>query len=248
WHENYKAMNDKDKWVLASGRRVENVILEACEKMGSKEFDSSPARLFILDTSDPVVERWFSNDEWKEITSKLSPLPEADRTLADLFKQLYSVRTTTMLREILKSGLIPGDVPYDKNLHFNLQWAEMVLLKFLILFEAPDKPLTQQHSEGWYGFNIWSQILDTGLLDLQGLTLERGENTCRATAQRRNDQSDDPTGRVKIGNRLDGIIRTLGGGRHELGGIEDGATFKGGVAATKWRDDQSKLIKCMRDM
>ncbi|KAG0133122.1 hypothetical protein HOY82DRAFT_275060 [Tuber indicum] len=241
-------MNDKDKWVLASGRRVENVILEACEKMGSKEFDSSPARLFILDTSDPVVERWFSNDEWKEITSKLSPLPEADRTLADLFKQLYSVRTTTMLREILKSGLIPGDVPYDKNLHFNLQWAEMVLLKFLNLFEAPDKPLILPHSEGWYGFNIWSPILDAGLLDLQGLTVERKENSCPATAQRRSHQRDEPKGRVKLGHHLDGIICTLGGGYHEFGGIQHGATFEGGVIAEEWQSDQFKLIKCMRDM
>ncbi|KAG0138638.1 hypothetical protein HOY82DRAFT_631252 [Tuber indicum] len=248
WYDNYKTMKNKGKWVLASGRCVENVILKACEKMGSKAFASSPARLFILDTSDPLVEGWFSNDEWKEITSKLSPLPEADETLADSFKAFYCVRTTTMLREILKSGLIPGDVTYDKNLHFNLQWAEMVLLKFLILFEAPDNPLIQQHNEGWYVFNIWSQILDTGVLDLQGLALERGENTCQATSLCRNHQRDDPMGRVKLGHRLDGIIRTLVGGHHEFGGIEDGATFKGGVVATKWKSDQSKLIKCMRDM
>ncbi|KAG0133109.1 hypothetical protein HOY82DRAFT_641540 [Tuber indicum] len=248
WYDNYKKMNNKDKWVLASGRRVENVILEACEKMGSKEFASSPARLFILDTSDPVVERWFRNDEWKEIKSKLSPLPGADEALVDSLAAFYSVKTTTMVREILTSGLIPGDVTYDKNLHFNLQWAEMVLLKFLVLLEAHSEPLILPHNEGWYGFNIWSPILDAGLLDLQGLTLERKDNSCPATAQPRSHQRDEPTGRVKLGHHLDGIICTLGGGYHEFGGIQHGATFEGGVIAEKWQSDQFKLIECMRDM
>ncbi|KAG0132124.1 hypothetical protein HOY82DRAFT_558145 [Tuber indicum] len=138
-------------------------------------FAYSPAQLFILDTSDPVVEGWFTEDEWDEIIGRVSPLPDVDEILVDSFKRFYSVETTTMLRNVLESGLIPCDATYDKTLRYNLQWAEIAILKFLTLLEAPSNPLIQPHLEGWYGYNIWSHILDAGLLDLQGLTVEHKE-------------------------------------------------------------------------
>ncbi|KAG0642379.1 hypothetical protein HOY80DRAFT_639417 [Tuber brumale] len=241
-------MDDGDKWVLTSGRRVENVIYEACEAMDFDTFASSPAQLLILDTSDPVVKGWFSKNEWNEITARLSPLPDADEMLVDSFQRFYSVNTTTMLREVLGSSLIPSDVTYDNNLHYNLRWAEMVIHKFSMLLEAPNHPLVQRHLEGWYGFNIWSHILDAGLLDLRGLTVERKEITCSASALRRNSRRQKLTERARLGPPLDGIIRGLEDPHYEYGGIEDGPTSVGGVTATKWIGSNFKLIKCLRDM
>ncbi|KAG0642381.1 hypothetical protein HOY80DRAFT_639515 [Tuber brumale] len=235
WHDIYEQMDDGDKWVLTSGRRVENVIYEACEAMDFDTFASSPAQLFILDTSDPVVKGWFSKNEWNEITARLSPLPDADEMLVDSFQRFYSVNTTTMLREVLGSSLIPSDVTYDKNLHYNLRWAEMVIHKFSMLLEAPNDPLVQPHLDGWYGFNIWSHILDAGLIDLKGLTVERKAVTCRSCAQRRNRPSQRLTDRANLGACLDGIIRTIGDSHYEYGGIDDGSS-------------NFKLIKSLRDM
>ncbi|KAG0128378.1 hypothetical protein HOY82DRAFT_541314 [Tuber indicum] len=241
-------MDNKHEWKLASGRRVENVIHEACKAMELNTFAYSPAQLFILDTSDPVVEGWFTEDEWDEIIGRVSPLPDVDKILVDSFKRFYSIETTTMLRNVLESGLIPCDATYDKTLHYNLQWAEISILKFLTLLEAPNNPLIQPHLEGWYGYNIWSHILDAGLLDLQGLTVERKEGACRATTMHRNSQRKMLTERSKLGPRHDGIIHSLGDDHHEYGGIEDGRSFAGGVKATKWIKDNFRLIKSLYDM
>ncbi|CUS09193.1 unnamed protein product [Tuber aestivum] len=248
WQDTYAQMDNRAKWVLASGRRVENVIYEACEAMDFVTFASVPAQLFILDTSDPEVQGWFSEDEWNEITARLSPLPGPDQTLVDSFNRFYPVNTTTMLREALKSGLIPDGATYDQTLHSTLQWAETAIRKFLMLLEAPNDPLIQSHLESWYGYNIWSDILDAGLLDLKGMTIERKKPTCDSSTQCSNRQRLKSTESIKLGNRLDGIIRTLGHAPLVYGGMEAGATITGGVTAPRRLGDNFKLVKCLRDM
>ncbi|KAG0126312.1 hypothetical protein HOY82DRAFT_615379 [Tuber indicum] len=248
FHAEYDKMDKKHKWKLASGRCVENVIYEACRAMGSNAFAYSPAQLFILDTWDPVVEGWFTEDEWDEIMGRVSPLPDVDEILVDSFERFYSVETTAMLREVLDSDLIRDDGIYDKTLHYNLKWADTAILKFLTFLEKPNNPLISTHPEGWYGYNVWSHILDASLHDLPGLTVDRKEGTCRATAMRINGPRKTVTQRLKHGPRYDGIIRGLGDDDHEYGGIEDGRSFAGGVKATKWMNDNIKLIKSLYDM
>ncbi|CUS07756.1 unnamed protein product [Tuber aestivum] len=43
----------------------------------------------------------------------------------------------------------------------------MVIHKFFMFFEAPDNPLRRPHSDSWFNHNIWSDILDAGLQDIQ---------------------------------------------------------------------------------
>ncbi|KAG0132713.1 hypothetical protein HOY82DRAFT_606095 [Tuber indicum] len=212
-------MDNQRKWELASGRRVENIIHGACKAMESNILNSSPAELFIHDTSDPVVKGWFSKDEWNKIISKLFPLPAVDETLVYSFKRFYSFVTTTALRKALKSAFL----------------------------EAPDYPHIQDHPESWYGFNIWSDILDASLIDLQGPTVERNRAMCRATAEFHN-LVERNHGRVKVRPFHNGIIRSFENDYHEYGGIEDGPSFGGCVREREWLVDNFKLLKSLRDM
>ena len=116
-----------------------------------------------------------------------------------------------------------------------------------MLFEAPGEPLRASHQENWYNCHLWSQIIDNCLLDLGGMTLERGEVTCRATAFRKTRNRTKATKRQKIGPRLDGIIRSVEDDFCEYGGIEVARSF-GGVTSTKWLSDSLKLVKALRDM
>ncbi|CUS09199.1 unnamed protein product [Tuber aestivum] len=247
WQNIYAQMDNNAKWVLASGRSVENVIYEACKLMNSRTREWSPARFFILDILDPVVKGWFRENEWAEITARLSPLPDPESMLLDSLKRFRTIETTTMLREVLTSGLLPNAATYDQTLHSILQWAEMVIRKYLMLLEAPTNPLTRQHQEGWYGYNIWSHILDDCFLDLKGLTVERKEVHCQASSERKNRHRESPTERRRVGNRLDGIIHTLEDRPLEYGGMEDGPTFSD-VKNTKWLSDKFKLVENLRDM
>lgn len=119
-----------------------------------------------------------------------------------------------------------------------------------MLFEAPNEPLRASHMEDWYTSHLWSQIIDSCLLDLPTMTLERKESPCRATSFRKNrnrTKTGGLTNRFKIGPRLDGVIRTVEDDYYEYGGMEVARSF-GGVTSTKWLSDSLKLAKALRDM
>jgi len=53
---------------------------------------------------------------------------------------------------------------------------------------------------------------------------------------------------MKIGARLDAIIRTVEDDYYEYGGMEAAKTFVGGERSTKWLGDGFKLCRALRDM
>lgn len=77
--------------MLASGRTVEDVIFDACRAMDTDSFANSLAQSFVLDVSDSVMQRWFTEDEWGEIQSNVPPLPKPDVVLADSMKRFFQV-------------------------------------------------------------------------------------------------------------------------------------------------------------
>ncbi|CUS12244.1 unnamed protein product [Tuber aestivum] len=159
WEARYSGLNNEAKWVLASGNRVENIIYS-----GSLEdfeiFCTSLESRFIIDTGDPQVKEWFWDDEWNEITARLSPLPDIDHRILDAFEKFNSVKTPSMLHQVLESGLIPDGTTYDQTLKSTLQWAEMIIARL------------RSHNESWLNYNIWSPLLDSGLQGLPGLTIQ----------------------------------------------------------------------------
>lgn len=75
------------------------------------------------------------------------------------------------------------------------------------------------------------------------------ESTCLASALRKN-RGRTKTGkenRLKLGRRLDAIIRADGDNPYEYGGIEVAGTC-GGETSTKWLTDSLKLAKALHDM
>lgn len=117
-----------------------------------------------------------------------------------------------------------------------------------MLLEAPGEPLRASHLEDWYSSYVWSSILDDSLLNLPGMTVERKESPCRATSLRKNRHRQKLSTRMKLGPRLDAIIRTTEDDYHEYGAMEVARTFTGGVTSTKWLGDAFKLAKALRDM
>ncbi|KAG0643436.1 hypothetical protein HOY80DRAFT_945688 [Tuber brumale] len=245
----YNEMASDCKWVLASGRAVEDVIFNTSTAMDTATFAHSLSQSFVLDTSDPVMKSWFTEDEWNEIIASVLPLPKPDAVLADSLKRFFPVKSTTMLREVLdKQGYLPEGVSYDSKIHYNSQWADVVIRRFLMLLEAPGEPLRTSHLEDWYSSYVWSSILDDSLLNLPGMTVERKESPCRATSLRKNRRRQKLSTRMKLGSRLDAIIRTSEDDYHEYGAMEVARTFTGGVTSTKWLGDAFKLVKALRDM
>ncbi|RPB02508.1 hypothetical protein L873DRAFT_408029 [Choiromyces venosus 120613-1] len=242
-------MSSDCKWVLASGRAVEDVMFKSCTAMDAATFAHSLAQSFVLDTSDPVMKSWFTEDEWTEIVASVLLLPKPDVVLADSLKRFFPVKSTAMLREVLdKQSYLPEGVSYDSEIHYNSQWADVVIRRFLMLLEAPGEPLRTPHLEDWYSSYVWSSIIDDSLLNLPGMTVERKESPCRATSLRKNRHRRKLTTRMKLGPRLDAIIRTAEDDYHEFGAMEVARTFTGGVNSTKWLGDAFKLSKALRDM
>jgi len=126
-------MASDHKWVLPSGRAVEDVIFKTCKAMDAATFAHSLSQSFVLDISDPVMKSWFTEDEWSEIIASVLPLPKPDVVLADSLKRFFPVKCTTMLREVLdKQSYLPMGVSYDSRIHYNSQWADVVIRRLCV--------------------------------------------------------------------------------------------------------------------
>lgn len=244
---------DKDcTWLLAtSGRTVEDVIFKACQAMDDELFANSLAQSFVIDVTDSTMEGWFEKAEWDEIQSHVLALPQPDVPMIESMRRFLSVKTTDELRNVLRTtDYLPTGVPYNRSIHFNSQWVDLVIRMTLALFEDPGEPLrASYHLEDWYTSNVWSLVIDHCLVDLRGMTIERKESPCRATSVRKN-RNRTMTGkanRLKTGRRLDAIIKTVEDDYHEYGGMEVARSFRG-ITSSKWLGDTFKLAKALRDM
>ncbi|KAH0614004.1 uncharacterized protein H6S33_005890 [Morchella sextelata] len=248
--DRYKGMDRASQWVLRSGRTVESIIHKACLALDADSFANSLLQSFVIDTSNEDTKKLFTDPEWEEIQSLILPLPKSDRVLLDSLKRFFKVKSTSDLRDMLrKTDYLPEGVAFDQNIHFNSEWADVVIRMMLIQFEAPGEPLRASHLEDWYSSYLWSPIFDHCLLDLPGMTVERKESTCRATGIRKNRLRTKigRGNRLKIGRRLDAIIRTVEDDPYEYGAMEVARTFNG-VTSSKWLGDFFKLAKALRDM
>lgn len=89
--ETFSSMNEGRKWVLTSGRAVEDVIFKACQAMDADTFTKSLARSFVIDSSDTTMENWFEKDEWEEVQRGIMPLPEPDVVLVESMRRFFLV-------------------------------------------------------------------------------------------------------------------------------------------------------------
>lgn len=73
-------MDPSQKWILSSGRCVEDIIYHYCRHLeDDNEFGSSMARSFVLDLS--LLEILFSKDEISELQKSRHHLPQLSDSL-----------------------------------------------------------------------------------------------------------------------------------------------------------------------
>ncbi|CAG8597963.1 2546_t:CDS:2, partial [Paraglomus occultum] len=161
-----KKMNVVHKWILASGKCVEDTLFKYCRQQPVESLLHS----WIIDLDDREADSLFTTEEWNEIQCAVKILPEVDRTFADSMMRFSDVKTASDLRRVLKTtSFLNEDEPYDRVKHYDAEWGEIVMRKFLTYYEDPNKTLQKQHLESWYDINVWSLIIDHGLCDVIGM-------------------------------------------------------------------------------
>ncbi|RGB25445.1 hypothetical protein C1646_459379 [Rhizophagus diaphanus] len=237
-------MNVAHKWVLSSKKCVEDILFEHCERLPVESLLHS----WVIDLDDQETESLFTTEEWNEIKRAVKKLPEVDSSFAGSMMRFADVKTTSDLRRVLKTtSYLNEDEPYDRSKHYDSEWAEIVMRKFLTYYEDPNKTLQKEHLESWYDINVWSLIVDHGLCDVIGMETVRKESSSEAVATRKNRKRVRTRRRKperrKMGYRMDGIFRMYIGDV-EYGAIEVAKKFD----ETKLLTDGFKLMKAMHDI
>ncbi|CAG8747783.1 12231_t:CDS:2, partial [Acaulospora colombiana] len=231
-------------WILASGKCVEDTLFEYCRRQPVESLLHS----WIIDLDDQEANSLFTNEEWNEIQCAVKILPEVDHTFANSMMRFSDVKTASDLRRVLKTtSFLNEDEPYDRVKHYDAEWAEIVMRKFLTYYEDPNETLQKQHHESWYDINVWSLIIDHGLCNVIGMETVRKESTNVAVATRKNRKRARTCRRKperkKMGYRMDGIFRMY------ISDVEYGATeVAKKFDATKLLTDGFKLMKAMHDI
>ncbi|RUS27714.1 hypothetical protein BC938DRAFT_482838 [Jimgerdemannia flammicorona] len=228
--ESHARMSQSLKWTLSSGTCVEDVLF----RKGNRLPVESPLHSWIIDLGDWETEKLFTAEDWNEIKGMVCNQPDVD-----------NVRTTADLRKVLETTSYRNeDEPYNRDRHFDAEWAENAMRHFLTEYEDPDEALTREHLEGWFDANVWAVIIDRAFRNVSGLEIIRKESASIAVSTRKN-RKRARKDKAKIGRRLDGVFRTYN--NVEYGPIEVAKHFVQ-VNSTKRLTDGLKLGKAMRDM
>ncbi|RHZ81994.1 hypothetical protein Glove_115g92 [Diversispora epigaea] len=226
FHKFFTKMNKVQKWVLTSGKCVEDTIFKHCKELSIETYLHS----WIIDLEDREAERLFTIEEWDEIKHEVQKLSEVDKTFAESMMRFANAKTTSELRQVLETTSFRNkDEPYDRQKHYDVEWADLVM-KDLVHYKDPNEPLKKSHLESWYDINVWSLIVDRGLRNINGIEI------VRAHARRKK------VPRKKMGYKMDGIFRTYD--NVEYRATEVGRKFD----ATKLLTDEFKLGKAMHDI
>ncbi|GBC05148.1 hypothetical protein RclHR1_06060006 [Rhizophagus clarus] len=244
FRESYEKMNASQKWVLSSKKCVEDAIFEYCKQQPSESYLHS----WIIDLDDQEVEKLFDVEELNEIRYAVRELPKVDRAFAESMMRFSDVKTTSELRQVLKmTSFLNEDESYNREKHYDAEWAEIVMRKFLTDYEDPNEPLQKQHLESWFDINVWSLIVDHGLRNVTRMETVRKESSSEAVSMRKNRKRSNTrrkkVGRKKMGYRMDGIFRMYVD-NVEYGAIEVAKKFE----ETKLLADGYKLGKAMHDI
>lgn len=245
----HSAFDGDLKWRLPSGSTVEDILHDA---FFNKSLESSVRTTicnWVIDLGNDKMKALFSETDWEVIKAQVPPLPAINKQLARSLLRFARVKDTTGLRKVLRNtSFLPKDVPYDRAQHFDLEWAERVILQFLILFEHDGVPMRDDHLESWYTSNIWSDVIDKLFLSLPRVFLHRAEAVCQSSVSRKNRDRTETSSRLRSAPRLDGLVRSFDDSSHEFCAIEAAPQLRGGMLATKWLHDKAKLAKVLRDM
>ena len=80
-------MSKAQKWVLSSGKCVEDTIFEHCKQQPVESLLHS----WIIDLDDREAESLFTTEEWNEIQRTVKKLPELNHIFADSIMRFSNV-------------------------------------------------------------------------------------------------------------------------------------------------------------
>ncbi|CAO3670371.1 unnamed protein product [Umbelopsis ramanniana] len=238
----YALFDDTQKWMLKSGRRVEDVLHEFASKSAHEHL----AHSFIINPLDPTWEQvnMFTKEELDEIsTYKYRKLPAVPDDLAAFINE-FNVKDVRTLRKALWQER-DFDVVYDNDKSSDKDWVRNVVHS--ILMEIERSQLSQEHLESWYISRIWS-VFDRCFGDLDAVNVIRGESTSIASGLRKNENrvaaSTTAVRRQIMGHRADFIIRKL---QTEYACGESGKRYSGEKDTKLLLERDLKLPKMMKD-
>ncbi|CAG8579004.1 568_t:CDS:10 [Paraglomus brasilianum] len=242
--QQYEDMDDKYKWKLESGRRVEDVLYEfGC----SRQFEHL-AHSFTIDLDDRQMKSLFKDEEWKEI---LETNVKDDPTLDDDLERCINAFAKTNLadiREAMSQFTTCRGAKYSVQQDFAVDAIVYAVHSLVLLYERQPNALGVEHHEQWYNVNLWGPVIDKAFGDINGIDIVRGESCSFASSERKN-RKRKRTHRKSLGRRGDAIIRKNSGGQVlEFGGSEAGRWYTG-KGGSKWLVETGlKLPKTLRDM
>lgn len=90
--QTYAAFDDDWKWILTSGRKVEDVLFEACCAMGKQPSTTSVmAHSWFLSLDSTEMKSWLEADEWQEIIASVPKLPKPSEEFVKSLSRFYNV-------------------------------------------------------------------------------------------------------------------------------------------------------------
>ncbi|KAA8900878.1 hypothetical protein FN846DRAFT_891972 [Sphaerosporella brunnea] len=247
----FNSFDPSQKWRLASGRVVEDVLNDHYLEVRSDHVGHL-VRDWVIDLENMTMKRWFTVEEWQEIMDAVPTLPPPTREFAQSLTRFHGVKTAEALRKVVMStSFLPEGVSFNREAHFDLEWAHLVvheLLNSLRICETDSETIiVADQLEQWYCYHLWF-LFDKLFLSLPRIILVRRESTCRASSLRKNRNRTETTARAKLGRRFDGILRSVEDHSHEFGALEAARQLPGGTETTKWMSDCRKLGRALRDM
>lgn len=244
----FNSFDPSQKWRLASGRVVEDVLNDHYLEVRSDHVGHL-VRDWVIDLENMTMKRWFTVEEWQEIMDAVPTLPPPTREFAQSLTRFHGVKTAEALRKVVMStSFLPEGVSFNREAHFDLEWAHLVVHEFLRICETDSETIiVADQLEQWYCYHLWF-LFDKLFLSLPRIILVRRESTCRASSLRKNRNRTETTARAKLGRRFDGILRSVEDHSHEFGALEAARQLPGGTETTKWMSDCRKLGRALRDM
>ncbi|KAF9993820.1 hypothetical protein BGZ79_001457 [Entomortierella chlamydospora] len=205
--EKYINIKDKDKFLLPSGRKLEEVLFS----VGMTKKKHHLIHSFIIDVDDHDIECIFDSSDWESIVEEAEQqtcIADADVvTLLDSFKEMNSMKKI-MERLSERHPRLGGSYVHSQDYDIKLD---------LYLFQ-PSIFSMEGLLEYFWRSNVWG-VIDTLFYDTPNLLMVGGEGCGIESTQRRNQQQNKDN-RKTSGSKSDGYLREFGANKADWMTIE----------------------------
>lgn len=235
----YNGIPESTKWVLSTGKVVE----EEMKKLAEKSIYEHPVHSLILETDDLVWKDYFSVKELEEIKKyRLKPLPSLPEEIEEYLNKY---------NRVWKSGEelynFADSQKHNPITEFDYKWIRESIVRASELFLYEDILSLNNYSESDLLHDVWPFVYR--IFKDRNITATLGENSSVAVALGRNAERSlenvDRRSRKAMGARVDILFKIC---KKELGSCEVGLDDVT-VVDDKYLDDGLvKLPKTLRDM